>query len=131
MVCRKKGASEETVLNAREQAVNLLTEAGESKDEKIRNASIYLLACTYIQMNKSKEAQDILEKIPQNSLDPNKLLPTVYMQQGELAKAVKLNQQNLLNDLSGSEMALTSLAGIAMKEENGRKHWNTPIHSKG
>jgi len=113
----KNGVCEETVQIAREQAVSLLMEACESKEDKIRNTSFYLLACTYIQMNKSREAQDVLEKIPRNDLDPNKLLPTVYMQQGELVKAIKLNQQNLINDLSGAVMALSSLAGIARKKE--------------
>jgi transcriptional regulator with XRE-family HTH domain len=113
----KKCTSEETVQNARKQAVSLLKEACESKEEKISNASSYMLACTYIQMNKSKEAQNILETMPKSGLDPNKILPTVYMQQGEIAKAVKLYQQNLLNDLNGVTMALTGLAGIAMKEK--------------
>lgn len=113
----KSGISEETAHATGEQSISLLTEACKSKDDKIRNASLYLLACTYSQMDKSKEAEDILAKMPRNDLDPNKLLPTVYMQQGELMKAVKLNQQNLLNDLNGAVMALTSLGGVAMKEK--------------
>jgi transcriptional regulator with XRE-family HTH domain len=98
-------------------AVSLLTEAGESKDEKIRSESLYLLACTYIQMDRNREAQDILERLPKTEVDPGKLLVTVYMQQNDIQKAVYTSQHNLLAEVSGAAFSLSSLSLIALREE--------------
>ena len=114
----KSGAGEERTHSALERSAGLLIEAAKSENEKIRDASCYLLACTYLQMDKSKEAQDILETMPSKEMDPNKILPTVYFQQGELDKAVKLDQQILFGGLQDAAQALTSLACVAMKKEN-------------
>lgn len=119
----KCGVKEEPAHVIGKQAAGLLTEASGSKDEKIRSASLYMLACTYIQMDECDKAQDILEKMPKNELDPDKILPTVYMQQGKLDEAIKLNQQNLLKDLNGAVMTLTNLAAIATKE----KKWDDAL----
>jgi tetratricopeptide (TPR) repeat protein len=106
-----------------EKAAGLLKEAGESKEDKIRSASRYLLACTYLQMDKSKEAQDILEAMPAEEVDPKKMLPTVYLQRGEFDKAMKLNQQNLFEGVQSAAMALTGLASIAMRQ----KKWDDAL----
>jgi transcriptional regulator with XRE-family HTH domain len=113
----KSGTSEENVKAAKERAVCLLKDAAKSDDSKTRNAALYLLACTYIQMDKSKEAQETLEQLPQQSFDPNYLLPIIYLQQKEYSKAIKLNQSNLLLSLNKAVGALTGLVNIAVKEE--------------
>ncbi|MFT9057415.1 MAG: helix-turn-helix transcriptional regulator [Ethanoligenens sp.] len=113
----KSGTSKENGKKAKERAVGLLKDAGESDNSEIRNASLYLLACTYIQMDQSKQAQETLEQLPQHGFDPNYLLPTIYLKQNEFSKAMKLNQSNLLLSLNKAAGALTGLAGIAVKEE--------------
>lgn len=112
----KSGTSEENAKAAKERAICLLKDAGKSDDSEIRYAALYLLACTYIQMGKSKEAQETLEQLPQHSFDPNYLLPTIYLQQKEYSKAAKLNQSNLLLSMNKAAGALTGLASIAVKE---------------
>lgn len=119
----KCGVNDETARAAVEKAAGLLKEAGESKEDKIRSASRYLLACTYLQMDKSKEAQDILEAMPAEEVDPKKMLPTVYLQRGEFDKAMKLNQQNLFEGVQSAAMALTGLASIAMRQ----KKWDDAL----
>lgn len=113
----RSGVKEETARAALEQAADLLKTAGESKEDKIRNASLYLLACTYAQMDRCGEAREILEKLPRNDTDPDGLLPSVYLRQGEFEKAKKLGQKNLIGGVESAAMALTGLAGIAMREE--------------
>ncbi|MFT8889204.1 MAG: helix-turn-helix transcriptional regulator [Ethanoligenens sp.] len=113
----KSGTSEENGKRARERAVGLLKDARESANNEIRNASLYLLACTYIQMDQSKQAQETLEQLPHCSFDPNYLLPTIYLKQKEFSKAMKLNQSNLLLSLNKAAGALTGLASIAVKGE--------------
>lgn len=119
----KCGGGEETAHDARERAVGLLKQACESKEKKIAEASRYLLACTYLQMDQTSEAQKILEEMPKGELDPKKILPTVYLEQGEFDKAMKLDQQNLFEGVQGAAMALTSLASIAMKQ----KKWDEAL----
>lgn len=113
----RSGVKEETARAALEQAADLLKTAGESKEDKIRNASLYLLACTYAQMDRCGEAREVLEKLPRNDTDPDGLLPSVYLRQGEFEKAKKLGQKNLIGGVESAAMALTGLAGIAMQEE--------------
>lgn len=113
----KCGTDEKTAHTAIEKAAGLLGQACRSEEDKIRNASLYLLACTYLQMDQSQEARDLLEKMPSGEPDPSRILPTVYLQQGEPEEAEKLDQQNLFRDLNNAAMALTSLAGIAMREK--------------
>lgn len=119
----KCGVSQEKSQAAVEKAVELLREACKSKEDKIRDASQYLLACTYLQMDKSGEAQEILEKMPAGGLDPKKILPTAYLLQNELDKAVKLDQENLFEGVQSAAQALTSLASVAMK----RKKWDEAL----
>lgn len=113
----KCGGGEETTRAALEKAAGLLKAAGESREEKIRDASLYMLACTCAQMDRCGEAREILEKLPRNEADPDDLLPSVYLQQGELEKAKKLDQKNLIRHVENASIALTGLAGIAMREE--------------
>ena len=119
----KSGASAEKAADANERAVSLLKDAIKSDDSEIRNAALYLLACTYIQMDKSSEAQKALEQLPQQGFDPVYLLPTIYLQKKEFQKAAKLNQCNLLNSLSKAGGALMGLAGIALQE----KKWDDAL----
>lgn len=119
----KCDVGEEEARNAKERAAALLQDAGKSDDAETRNAALYLLACTYIQMDKNKEAQEALEQLPRRDHDPKRILPTVYMQQNELAKAGKLSQSNLLTDINGAVMSLFSLASVAMRE----KKWEDAI----
>jgi|GEM_PF-165588 len=114
----KCGVEEETAAAAAEKAEELMKEAARSRDGTIRNAALYLLACTEIQMGKAKDARDILEKLPKNECDPNMLLPAVYLQQGELGRATKLWQNNLFQSLQNAVTSLTGLAEIPMKKED-------------
>ncbi len=119
----KCGAGEEKARAAMEKTVGLLKEASGCKESKVAEAARYLLACTYLQMDKNREAQEILEKLPADGLDPKKILPSVYLQQGEFGKAEKLCQQNLFEGVQGAALALTSLASAAMK----RKSWGDAL----
>ncbi len=119
----KCGIGEETAHAAQERAVELLKQACASKENKIAEASRYLLASDYLQMDQADEAQKILEKMPAGELDPKKILPTVYLHQGEFDKAMKLDQQNLLEGVQSAAMALTSLASVAMKQ----KKWDDAL----
>jgi len=108
----KQNVNEENVRRAEEMTVRLLKESSGSTNEQLRDKSRYMLACAYIQMKKYGEAEEILESLPRNSLDPNKLLPTVYLRQGLTAKAIKLRQQCLLDDFNSVSMSLSLLANI-------------------
>lgn len=119
----KSGTSAEKAADAKERAVSLLKDAGKSDDGEIRNAALYLLACTYLQMGQSGEAQEALEHLPQQAYDPVYLLPTIYLQKKEFQKAAKLNQCNLLNSLSKAGGALIGLTGIALQE----KRWDDAL----
>lgn len=113
----KSGADEKTVRKANERAAHLLQEAAQSKDDKIRNTALYLLACAYIQMNQSKKAQEVLEQLPQSGFDQDYLLPAIYLQEKEFSKAAKINQNNLLLSINKAAGALAGLAQVAVEEE--------------
>lgn len=114
----KSGTSDENAKNAKEHAANLLKEVVQSDGSAIQNTALFLLTCAYIQMGKSKEAQETLEHLPQHSLDPTYLLSTIYLQQKKFSKAMKLNQSNLLLSLNKATGALTGLANVALIEES-------------
>lgn len=119
----KCGEDEAAAHAAMEKSAGLLKEACRSKDEKVAGAALYLLACTYLQMDETGEAQKILEKMPEGGPDPKKILPAVYLRQGELGKAEKLDQQNLFEGVQSAAMALISLASVAMKQ----KKWDDAL----
>lgn len=111
-----KANTEEKRKETINKAINLLEASSQSEKMKIRLKSLSLLSSLYMATNEFKKVEDTLKEIPKVEINPNILFSSLYQLQGEFEKAQKLNQQNLLNEINNSILSLTSMAQIAIHQ---------------
>lgn len=81
-------------------------------------AAKQLLAYEYIKQRRLDEAEAIFDSFPENQFNPRQMMPTLRMLQERYDEAIRLSQQNLFFAINDAIGALTSLTGLAVRQEN-------------
>lgn len=89
----------------------------ESEDGNIRNQAQVQLFSRYMERKEYQKAEEILQSIPETTADKKWLQVTLYMEQGEFAKAQKLQEEQLLFAAGEVLARLMTLTELALKEE--------------
>ena len=98
-------------------AVEWLERTAESPDEKVRISSIFMLAAKYIQMEKYKEANIFLDKIPDTVIDATIMKTNVLAHQEGTDVAAFFLEGKLMQTVTNIQSYLYKL--IEMEEETG------------
>lgn len=80
-----------------------------TKDMKIKEASLTLISSQYLLKNQADKAEEAIKKIYKPTCNPNMVLPIIYTEQGKVEQARKLMQENLqtaLIEAMGAAIAL-------------------------
>ena len=86
-----------------------------TKDIETKEIALGQLSSQYLIINELDKAEETIKKIYKPSLNPNVMLPIIYMQQGKVEDAKKLMQENLSNALGE---AFSSCMTLAMAYSN-------------
>lgn len=94
----------------------LLEEAAQNGEDKIKVPAKALLGSLYVMMDDLDKAEEILNSLPKMEVDVGNMLPSLYMAQGKLEEAEKLDQQTLFSGINSVQLALFSLATLALRQ---------------
>ena len=108
---------DEKKLECNNVIVEWLERTAESPDEKVRIFSIFMLAAKYIQMEKYKEANIFLDKIPDTVIDATIMKTNVLAHQEGTDVAAFFLEGKLMQTVTNIQSYLYKL--IEMEEETG------------
>ena len=108
---------DEKKLECNNVIVEWLERTAESPDEKVRISSIFMLAAKYIQMEKYKEANIFLDKIPDTVIDATIMKTNVLAHQEGTDVAAFFLEGKLMQTVTNIQSYLYKL--IEMEEETG------------
>ena len=108
---------DEKKLECNNVIVEWLEQTAESPDEKVRISSIFMLAAKYIQMEKYKEANIFLDKIPDTVIDATIMKTNVLAHQEGTDIAAFFLEGKLMQTVTNIQNYLYKL--IEMEEETG------------
>ena len=97
--------------------IEWLERTADSQDEKVRNASISMLAAKYVQLEKYEEANIFLNKIPDTVIDATIMKTNVLAHQEGTDTAALFLEGKLLQKVTNIQSYLYRL--IEMEEETG------------
>jgi transcriptional regulator with XRE-family HTH domain len=96
--------------NLVEDSINILENSVKNtKDMKIKEASLTLLSSQYLLKGQAYKAEEAIKRIYKPTCNPNIVLPIIYTEQGKVEDARKLMQENLqtaLIEAVGAAIAL-------------------------
>lgn len=105
-----------------EKSTALLEEVYRDKNlpdsPEIHAAAAIVLSSRYIQTGKLKEAEQLLENIPLEKYNAERMLPRVYLEQGKLKQARKRTKSIQVRDLSNLLDDIKVLFDASIKEGN-------------
>jgi len=112
-----KAGTEEKIDAFTHRLIALLEDAAQNGEIKIQGAAKALLGSLYMTVNELDKAEEMLNSLPKMEVNASNMLPSLYVMQGKLEQAEKLDQQTLFNGINTASMALFSMATIAMRQE--------------
>ncbi len=113
-----KAESSEKLSGAIQKVISLFEKAAGSEDMKIRLASQAVLGSLYMMRKDYEKAEAVLMSIPRPEVNPDIMLPSLYLMQGKVAQASRLEQQNLFKSINVTVLSLTSMTSIARREKD-------------
>lgn len=114
---QKSGSIEKLNLFAH-RLINVFEKCIDSDDLKIKQGSYFQIANLYILLQDYDKAQTILDKIPEQLVNPNFLLSMIYINKGEFEKANKNIQENIYTSLNNIIGELSNMiSAIRMVED--------------
>lgn len=110
--------SEEQLAESLKKIINLFEQSALSEDIRIKLVSQQILGSLYMMTKDYDKAESILTNIPKADVNPDILLPSLYLMQGKVEKAKKMEQQNLYKSFNEIVLTLTGLVNLSRKQEN-------------
>ncbi|MEG1310605.1 MAG: helix-turn-helix transcriptional regulator [Romboutsia sp.] len=98
------------------RSIEILEEISEnSKDMETKETALVQLSSQYMIIDRLDKSEEAIKKIYNPSVNPNIMLPIIYMQQGKIERSIKLTQENLAKSLGE---AISSCMGLAIAYYN-------------
>lgn len=103
--------------NYQNQIITWYQRAANGNDEKTKNASIFMLAGKYIQMEEYEKAQKLVDTLPvRSAMDKRNLQANIFLGQNKMNEAAELMEHQLLqtaNEAYGILLKLTDIEAAA------------------
>lgn len=88
-----------------------------SEEPAICNQAKAILISRYRERKELEKAQDLLQTLPDKSpADKKQIQASIYVETGKLEEAAKIEEERLLSNVNESQMILTTLMEIALKQ---------------
>lgn len=114
----EKSESIEKIHLFAQKLINIFEKCINSDDLKIKQGSYFQIANLYILLQDYDKAQTILNKIPEQLVNPNFLLSMIYINKGEFEKSNKNIQENIYTSLNNIIGELSNMiSAIRMVED--------------
>lgn len=110
--------SEEFLKKKLKEALGLFYQAAESREPKYSPAALFSIASLEMMQENYEESEKVLKELPDTSIDPMLLYPSLYMKQGKLNEAMNLSSRMLLKNINQSYMELITMAQISKTQKN-------------
>lgn len=98
--------------------INIFKKCINSDDLKIKQGSYFQIANLYIMIQDYEKAQNILDKIPTQLVNPNFLLSMIYISRSEFEKANKNIQEDIYNSISNIIGQLSNMISFIQISES-------------
>lgn len=107
---------DQSVTEAKQMELNLLERAVTTSDPILGRLSRFLLATVLMTLDRTSEAREMLQSISQNDgVNPEIMLPTLHLMEGDFDGAEKAAQQMLLVSLGNAILSLVTLTKVGAK----------------
>ena len=100
--------------NEIEKLYNRLLKSG---DMEIKYQATSMLISNYMTNEQYEKANELIESLPNPTVDKKQLQSSLYIKKGEFAKASELLEQELMKEASKIQTLLLKLVDISIKEE--------------
>ncbi len=107
--------------NLYEKAIGLAKEVANSSNSKLVNPARALEAAIYMCLEKYDLAESTLSLIENNIVDPDTMLPSIYILQDKLDKAENIEQKNLYKNIVNAINSLYGLITVSRKRNNSEQ----------
>lgn len=108
---------EEQKTLAANRAVEIYEQVLASKDPKLTSAVTVNLASLYMTTDRCDKAETLLDNLPKTNVDPDALYPMLYMIQGRVDEAEKLQENKLFRSVH-SALATLGILGTISERKN-------------
>ena len=113
--------SEEEYNKVIQDNIQLYEEVKNSTDKVLSMTACVWLISSYMRSGELEKAEELLDQLPKDEINANRLAPTLHLLKGDMETASNLAAQALLGDLQNILSSVMTLHTIAIRTKNYEK----------
>lgn len=110
--------SEEFIKTKMQDSLSLLQQVAESREPKYSPIALFSIASIQLVLENYEESEKALKELPQTTVDPMVLYPTLLLKQGKTKEVMNLCTRMLMQYVNQCSLMLTTLANVSKTEQN-------------
>lgn len=110
--------SEDFLKKKMSEALDLFYQAAESRELRYAPAALFSIAGIEMMQENYEKSEKALKELPETTIDPLLLYPSLYMKQGKITEAMNLSCRMLLKNINQSYMELITMAQISKTQND-------------
>ncbi|ACV63418.1 transcriptional regulator, XRE family [Desulfofarcimen acetoxidans DSM 771] len=114
----KSGIDQQEMQTYYRNAVHIYEEVLSSRHPKYALHTTAILVSYYAMLSELDKAEQLIEGMPSQKLDPDSLYPSIYALRGKHGEAIKLTQENLQRYISRVSQSLGVLCSYARERDD-------------
>lgn len=99
-----------------DRVLNMLKKLIDSHDDKIRNQAISFLCATYMFSEEYEKAEQMVNQLPDSTIDKREQQAYLYIQQKRLSEAETILEEKLFTELNELQQNLLMMVNISLQE---------------